>query len=187
MTGLRLELANPDGFDSPKDYIEKHLAPVVTELHRVVNELMVPGSSSAEEWQTDSIPAFIEDQWRRFSKPLVEVARHVNFDGSQYFSVPKELLKTKQVKVQLTAVVYSEKADVLSRFRLVDEQGEAIDNSEFTTGNDTPTTFTRILPFGEMRGSIHPSKITYYLEGRSSSARSVRPVCRRFSLSFVYI
>lgn len=182
MSGIRLELANPEGV---KDYVEKHLAPVATELHRIVNELLSPGATSDEEWRVDSVPApGIKGRYTRLVRPLFEWAKHLTFDGSEYFSIPKELLRSKQVKVQFTAVVYSSGGGPVS-FRLVDQQGEPIESSDLFTTSEVPVTLSTIVPFGESRGCVHPSKLTYFIEGRTDGFS--KPVCRRFSLSFVYI
>lgn len=189
MTGLRLELPDPSKFSSPQEYIEKHLAPALTELHRITNELLAPGATSTEEHAVDMVPPpNTGGRFSRLDRPLYQWAKHVTFQGQDYFSLPKALLKAKQVKVQLTAVVYAcqRKLQVTPvQFRLVDSSGDVIDNSELRTAHSEPQTLTAVLPFGEHRGCIHPSIQTYFIEG--SSDGSATPVCRRFSLSFIYI
>lgn len=191
MTGVKVELANPHQYTSPREYIEKHLAPAVTELHRITNELLSPGATSAEEWSVDMVPcAGPISIYQRLDRPLDNyTGKHVSFDGSEHLSVPPELLRAKQLKVQLTAVVYvyangEEPAPV--SFRLVRDDGEVIDNSEFKVTTVKPETRSFTLPFGTQQGSVAPERRTYFIEGRSIGRMS-QPVCRRFSLAFVYI
>lgn len=189
MTGLRLDLPNPDTCESPREYIEKHLAPALTELHRITNELLAPGATSAEEWAVDMGPKTTGKFFQRLDQPLYHPGKHVVFDGTEYFTLPKELLRSKQVKVQLTAVVYGKADDDCGSsvaFRLVRDDGVVIQNSDFFCHDQEPSTFTRTLPFGDATGSIAPGKRTYFLEGCSPFCQSM-PVCRRMSLSFVYI
>lgn len=188
MSGLRLELPDPTAC-SPQEYIEKHLAPALTELHRITNELLSPGSTSTEENSVDLVPAnLFAGRFSRLDTPLYQWAKHVTFQGQEYFSLPKSLLKAKQVKVQLTAIIYANRRKLTVtpvQFRLVDSSGDVITNSELSTASSEPATMTAILPFGEQKGCIHPSSQTYFIEGCSDG--SATPVCRRFSLSFIYI
>src|SRR5215216_4530947 len=105
MSGVKIELANPNAYASPREYIETHLAPVVAELHRITNELIVPGSSSGEEWAMDMVPS-VRGAFSPLDRRLDNSPKHVVFDGAAHKSIPTELLRTKQLKVQLTAVVY---------------------------------------------------------------------------------
>lgn len=183
MTGMRIDLANPDHSESIREYIEKHLAPTATELHRLLNELLAPGST-AEECSVDMVPDTSGDYFRRLTRRLENTAKHVVFDGSEYFSLPKNLLKSKQAKVQLTAVLYV-KGRGEADFRLVRDDGDIIQPSLIRTTNSEPTTHTCTLPFGDQPGCISPDRRTYYIEAGTVSR--CLPVCRRFSLSFVYI
>jgi hypothetical protein len=189
MTGIRVELANPETYASPGEYVEQHLAPVVTELHRITNELLSPGATSAEEWSVDMRPETPSADWRSLDRRLEETAKHVTFDGSQYFTLPAELLRAKQLKVQLTAVVYGKPVGKRLHeveFRLSRADGIAIDNSTFCVTTTTPVTINRILPFGGQVGSIAAELRDYVIEARCVSRLTV-PVCRRLSLSFVYV
>lgn len=189
MSGARLELANPDSYGSPRDYIEKHLAPAVAELHRVTNELLTPGSTSAEDAAVDMVSEAGGIHWQQLDKRLQDTAKHVVFDGSTYFTLPKDLLKSKQVKVQLTATVYAHSTNKLGtvQFRLVrGDNGKPINDSYFLTDSTVPVTISRDLPFGELDHQVHPYMCTYFIHGRADKP-GVFPVCRRFSLSFVYI
>jgi hypothetical protein len=186
MTGIRLEFYDPKDHEQVSDYIRDHVAPVATELHRITNELLSPGSTSAEEWSMDMVSsAPIHDGFSRLDRRLDESPKHVAFDGSEYFSLPKELLRAKQVKIQFTAAVYV-KGHGTAAFRLVCDGGALIKDSEFTT--DSPILFTKTcrLPFGDQRGCIQPDRRTYYIEACRTKGRGI-PVCRRLSLSFVYI
>jgi hypothetical protein len=190
VTGLRLELPNPHQSESPREYIEKHLAPVITELHRITNELLAPGATSAEEWSADMVPAVAPSpRYTRLDKCLIQMGKNVSFDGAEHLTLSTELLRAKQLKVQLTAVVYvyancQEPRTV--EFRLVRDDGQAITGSEFQSISTEPETVSRTLPFGVLDGCIAPERRTYFIEGRSLGGKS-QPVCRRFSLSFVYI
>ena len=188
MAGVQVELANPNTYDPSRAYVEQHLVPVVAELHRVLTELTAPGSSSAEEWGVDMVPEISTAIFQRLDKRLEETAKHVVFDGSEYLKIPKELLRAKQLKVQLTAVAYAKHDEDPGtvEFRIVRDDGRAITGSYFSTYSSTPETFTRALPFGNADGCVSPEKRTYYIEGCSPFRASI-PVCRRFSLSFIYI
>jgi hypothetical protein len=194
MSSLRVELANPHTYSSPKEYIEEHLVPVVTELHRITNELLAPGATSAEEWAVDMVPMVAGSLWQELDQRLFDYPKHVIFDGSEYFTLPPELLRAKQLKVQLVAVVYCKvnAADPLlvgntsAEFRLVRGDGTVVDNSLCEVNSEAPTTLSRRLPFGTEPGCIEPEKSSYTIQARSHS-RHVLPVCRRLSLSFVYI
>jgi hypothetical protein len=189
MTGVRVELANPEDYSSATEYIQQHLAPLVAELHRLTNELLVPGST-AEELAVDMVPTDPSGLlYRRLDKRLDASAKHVTFDGSAYFTVPAELLLVKQAKVQLTAVVYAKLLGNMGgpvAFRLVREDGLIIDASAFEVTSPKPTTVTRVLPFGYTEGCIAPERHDYFLEARYLGIKTI-PVCRRFSLAFVYI
>lgn len=182
----RIELTNPNLCATPQEYIEKHLAPAVTELQRLINELTAPGSTSAEDGSVD----MVSSESSRFvfhplDRRLDTRPKHVVFDGTEYLSVSKELLRQKQLKVQFTATVYS-KGKGLAEFRLVRDDGVIILGSTFETDCHEPTTFTHTLPFGNAEGCVAPEKRSYIIQARSID-RAAIPVCRRFSMSFVYI
>lgn len=186
MPGIRLELANPAAYESPQQYIERHLAPVLSELHRLANEFCTPGSTSeAIDADMTPDPHHYSDQWQRFTHHLDSAPKHVIFDGSEYFSFPKELLRAKQVKVQLVAQVYV-KGSGKAHFRLTRSDDSVVGGSSFTIEGPVLQTVTKTLFFGDTRGSISPDSQTYYIEAAGYSARDL-PVCRRFSLSFIFI
>ena len=190
MSSIRLELANPEGYSSVKDYVEKHLVPVVSELHRLTNEMMTPGSTS-EAYAVDMSTEVPGPIWQNLDTPINQVGKYADFDGSEYFALPKELLKAKQVKVQFVAQCYVRKTDDIFQlggvdFRLVDDDNDAIEGSQFTTLAPHPATISLRLPFSDSRHHIRPSKRRYWLQARSHS-QVVQPVCRRFSLSFIYL
>lgn len=186
MTGVRLDLANPNTYESPREYVEKHLAPLVTELHRLLNELSLPGASSAEEWGMDmepSAPAL--NAYAELDRRLDQSPKHVVFDGSTYESIPKELLRSKQLKVQLSATVYNKGlGDVL--FRLTRDDGVIVANSHISSCSRQPETIVRTLPFGNALNCVAPYPHKYIIQGKGLDLGAI-PVCRRFSLSFVYI
>ncbi len=190
MTGIRVQLDNPALYDSPRAYVEQHLAPAVTELHRLINELLSPGCSSSEEWAVDMVSTGpFASGFQPLDGLLQRAPKHVTFDGTEYFSLPKELLRSKQVKVQFTAVVYGKplgKSCGPVAFRLVRGDGMVVDNSEFQVTTEEPETVSRTLSFGDQRGSISPELRDYIIEGMCVGGRTL-PVCRRLSLSFVYI
>ena len=182
----RVELANPNLYASPQEYIEKHLAPAVDELQRLINELTAPGSMSAEDGSVDMVPSkpaglvFLPLDRRIDTKP-----KHVTFNGAEHLTLSKELLRQKQLKVQFLAVVYSYgKGDV--EFRLVRDDDVIILGSHFATDCHEPTTFTHTLPFGNSQGCVAPEQRSYIMQGRCIDGAAI-PVCRRFSMSFVYI
>jgi hypothetical protein len=178
-------LANPQSFDSVQAYIEDHLAPVSAELHRLANELFVPGST-AEEHAMDMVPDPAAKQYfSRLDRRLDPSPKHVIFDGSEYFSLPKDLLRNKQAKVQLTAVLYV-KGQGEADFRLVRDDGEVIDDSLIRVISERAVIRSAILPFGDLPRCVSPDSRVYYIEA-GSLERSCIPVCRRFSMSFVYI
>lgn len=184
MTGLRIQLPDPSSCASPLEYIERHLAPAATELHRIVNELLAPGATSAEECSMDMVPGKCSGSFSRLDKRLDESPKHVIFDGSEYFSVPTEILRAKQLKVQLTAVLYV-KGKGAADFRLVRDDGAIIRGSSIHVSDKLAMEYSRIVPFGDHPDCISPDSRTYYIEAATLD-RCV-PVCRRFSLSFVYI
>lgn len=188
MPGVQLDLANPNTYESPREYVEKHLAPLVTDLHRITNELISPGATSAEEWVVDMVPETAGAVWQHLDRPLETKGKHVVFDGSAYQSIPADLLRQKQLKVQLTATVYAKHFEDPGavEFRLVRDDGMFIKNTHIATYEHLPYTHTRVLPFGELQGCISPDRRAYFIEG-CSPYRSSLPVCRRFSLSFIYI
>lgn len=184
MSGVRVELANPNTYANPREYIEKHLAPAVAELHRVTNELLSPGSTSTEETSVDMVPTAVSgDVFHNFDTPLTRSCKHVFFDGSEYESLPPEVLRKKQLKVLLSATVCV-LGEGSAEFRLVNESNKAIHGSQFVMTGATPLEWSFTLPFGTVDGCIEPKKRLYFLQGRSATAL---PVCRRFSLSFFYV
>ena len=181
----RVELANPNLYASPQEYIEKHLAPLVTELERIVEELTSPVGDKT----FDMIPQVSGLQWSPLDIRLDRSPKHFIFDGSAHEKVPKEILRQKQLKVQLNAVVYvigGREAE----FRLVTYEGsvaaEPVMGSSFETDCPEPTSFTLTLPFGNTAGCVAPEKRSYIIQARSIDPGAI-PVCRRFSMSFVYI
>jgi len=185
MPGIRLELAPLEPFESHEEYVKRHVAPFLTELHRITTEFFVPGST-AEELAVDMSPSVpCSERFCRLDQHVDPSPKHVIFDGSRYFSLPKELVRSKQVKVQFVAVAYV-KLDGTADFRLVRDDGMRIENSFFHVSGSEVQTITRILPFGDQKGSISPDSRTYYIEAGRFDTFSI-PVCRRFSLSFVYI
>lgn len=181
----RVELANPNLYASPQEYIEKHLAPLVTELERIVEELTSPVGDKT----FDMIPQVSGLQWSPLDIRLDRSPKHFIFDGSAYEKVPTELLRQKQLKVQLTALVYVI-GEGEAEFRLVRYDGlpvgEPVIGSNFETDCHEPTSFTLTLPFGNTKGCVAPEKRSYIIEARSVDS-GIIPVCRRFSMSFVYI
>jgi hypothetical protein len=186
MTGARLELAIPESFASAEAYVSQHLAPIAAELHRLVNEssLLVPRQLKSGQWiwyraslaSTSSLLSTL---------PSSKGPKSVIFDGAEYFTIAPELLRARQLKVQLTAVVYANGGSP-AEFRLVNTSGEVIEGSLILTEKQEPETITRVLPFGDKKGCIHPSMQVYHIQGKGYHAGCL-PVCRRFSLSFVYI
>lgn len=190
MSGVQLELDNPNTYESPKDYVEKHLAPLVTELHRITNELLSPGSSSPEAWEVDMTPS---DQtclhFSDLNRRLDDLPKSVVFDGSAYQHISKELLRSKQLKVLLTATVYVKHNafDVGgAAFRLVRDDGAIVLNSLMETFAKEPATMSCHLPFGDSANCVAPKEHRYMLQGKGLGLGSI-PVCRRFAMSFVYI
>ena len=183
MTGVRVELANPNAYASPREYIEQHLAPAVAELHRITNELLVPGSCSSEEWAVDMVPS-VRGAFSPLDRRVAESPKHVVFDGSEYQSLPKELLRTKRLMVQFAAVVYV--INGVADFRLVRDDGAIVSGSQFRTPASSPTTITCQLPFGNAPGCVAPNRHSYIIQGKGLDADAT-PVCRRFSMSFIYL
>lgn len=186
MSSAQVELANPHLYESPREYVEKHLAPIVAELHRITNELVAPGATSDEEWSVDMVPS--AQSSRAFSpldRRLADSPKSVVFNGAEYESLPKELLRSKQLKVQLSATVYA-LGDHNAEFRLVDEFGVAIQGSSFFHRGKLPTTITCHLPFGNVANCVAPISRKYIMQGRGCGPDTI-PVCRRFSMSFVYL
>lgn len=186
MSGVQVELANPNTYDSPREYVERHLAPVVAELHRITNELIAPGSTSAEEWGVDMVP--VNPSRNAFSpldRRLDDSPKHVVFDGAAYQSIPTELLRSKQLKVQLSATVYVKRGGRVW-FRLVRDDDVVVANSEFACSEPSAVIVTRTLPFGAQPNCVAPEQRKYIIQARSVDSGAI-PVCRRFSMSFVYI
>lgn len=186
MPGVRIELDNPNSYASPKEYIEQHLAPIVAELSRVTNELITPGATSAEEWGVDMVPSNpVIGSFSPLDKRLDESPKHVVFDGATYQSIPKEILRAKQLKVQLTALVYVKgQGDVL--FRLVRDDGAVVANSHINSCSPEPELISRTLPFGDTPNAVAPKQHSYIMQGKGLDLGAI-PVCRRFSLSFIYV
>lgn len=186
MSGAQVELANPNFYESPRDYVEKHLAPVVAELHRITNELIAPGSTSVEEWGVDMVPSSSSlGAFSPLDKRLDDTPKRVSFDGAAYQSIPKELLRRKMLKVQFSALVYVKgEGDVL--FRLVRDDGVVVANSDFGCSDPSPVIVTRNLPFGDAPNSVAPKQHSYIIQGKGLDLGAI-PVCRRFSLSFTYV
>lgn len=186
MTSARIELANPNLYATPQEYIEKHLAPVVAELHRALEEVTSP----IGEKSTDMIPLYSSLKWSPLDAHLDNTPKHFIFDGAAYEKVPTELLRQKQLKVQLNALVYvigGGSADFrLMRYDGLPFTGEPVIGSTFETDCHEPTSFTLTLPFGNTKGCVAPERRSYIIEARSVDS-GIIPVCRRFSMSFVYI
>lgn len=186
MTSAKLELAAPEGFETPRDYVEKHLAPVAAELHRLVNEFLEPGSTSSEECSVDMAPSGeATHKWWMVDTVINERPKHVMFDGREYFAIPKESLRGKRLKVQMNATVFVKNGGS-ALFRLIRGDGDVVKESEFSASSSEPATITRILPFGEGPGCVTPHWQSYIMQARKLEKHSL-PVCRRFSLSFTLI
>jgi hypothetical protein len=186
MPGVRIELANPNTYDSPREYVVQHLAPIVAELHRITNELIAPGATSAEEWGMDMGPSAATcGAFSPLDRRLDNSPKHVVFDGAAYQSIPKEILRAKQLKVQFSALVYVKgKGDAC--FRLVRDDGAVVANSHITCSGKEPALITRTLPFGDAPNAVAPKQQTYIIEGKGLDPGAI-PVCRRLSLSFIYV
>lgn len=180
MTGVRLDL---------KDSTEQHLAATLSELHRLVDGLLTPSASTDEEWAIDMAPKEASAEFHSLDRLVHDRPKLVTFDGAEYFSIPKEILRAKRLKVLLTAVVYGKRVGKQRggvSFRLVRGDGMPIPASYFMVTSEEPVTITRYLPFGDQEGCVAPSRHDYIIEGRYLDVRTL-PVCRRLSLSFVYI
>ena len=186
MTAAKLELADPHEFDTARDYIEKHLAPTAAELHRLVNEFLDPGSTSSEECSVDMAPSGeAPHKWWVVDTVINKQPKSVLFDGREYFSIPKESLRGKRLKVQMNATVFV-KHGGSALFRLIRGDGDVVKDSEFSASSSEPAIISRILPFGEGSGCVTPHWQSYIMQARKLEKHSL-PVCRRFSLSFTLI
>jgi hypothetical protein len=176
-----VELANPNLYASPQEYIEKHLAPAVAELNRLIEDFTaLTGDASV-----DMVPEVPGAFWSELDRRLEETPKRFYFNGAEYESIPKELLRQKQLKVQLNAVVYV-RGKGKCEFRLVDALGNVIRQSPIVTDCHEPTPFTLTLPFGNTQGCVAPEKRSYIIQARSLDTGAI-PVCRRFAMTFVYI
>ena len=186
MTGTRIELANPNLYDTPKEYVEKHLIPVVTELHRMLNECLDPGSSSVEEWAVDMAPRPSPNGgFSIIERPIKPLSKHVLFDGAAVHALPRDVLRRKQAKVQFSGTVYVV-GDGEAEFRLLRGDGDIVTGSVIRTDSKLPVTVSCVLPLVDADNSVVPKAMTYFIQGRMRTGGGT-PVCRRFSLSFVYI
>ncbi len=188
MTNARLELASPEGFESVRSYINEHLAPVAAELHRLVNESFAPGSTSAEEGSIDAIPSDpASGVFETIDRPLRTGPKSVVFDGAEYFQIPKDVLRSKQVRVVFSATTYClEGSHPGALFRLVRADGMVIEGSSFGCTWDAPKPFSCELPIADKPGCIVPSMQVYHIQGKALQ-RGLTPVCRRFSLSLQFV
>ena len=118
-------------------------------------------------------------------KPIATLTKSVMFDGREYFSIPKETLRSKRLKVQLSASCYVKNGGAAS-FRLVRGDGSPLPESEFLVTGSEPFLVTRVLPFGEGPGCVTPHWQAYTMQAKRLEKYSL-PVCRRFSLCFIHI
>ena len=186
-SGAQLELANPDLYESPRDYVEKHLAPVATELHRLLNEFLAPGSTSVEEAAVDMTAVLdVPHSWSNVDRVLKPLPKSVSFNGRDYFLIPKETLRAKQLKVQLTAVAYVKDGGAAELRIVRGDDGTPIPASVFRVIGSEPRSYVVNLPFGEAVGCVTPQLSLYVMQARRLQKQSI-PVCRRFSMQFLLI
>ena len=186
MSDLKLYLPTKEEEESPQIYVNQKLVPLAAELHRLVNENMTRGVTE-ENSDIDMVPQEVGKQYS-----LVNMYLHTVRAKFCTFSVDTKqtpLQKDgKMLKVMYKATVYSENGKPV-HFRLMRVKDKVtIRQSDIQTANTKPTEHVLYLPLGDssQKDRIQIKENEYCIEAKYVQLWA-RPICRRFSLSLVYV
>lgn len=181
MTDVKLILPEPDSFE-PGDYVRDKLIPLAGHLQKLCNEFFNPGCT-AEEGIVDMMPAEPHKYFEDLDKRVIDKPKSVRFKAETGIPLYKG---EKRLKILLSAMVYVQPAGTAC-FRLVRaDDGMFIEDSVIQINNTEPTLINRYLAFGNQDGRISPFEYTYNIQGKFLGSKC-NPICRRFSLTPVYI
>lgn len=178
---IKLVLPEPQSFD-PADYVRDKLIPLAGHLHKLCSEFFNPGCT-AEEGIVDMMPNEPHKYFEPLDKRVTEKPKSVVFKTDP--NIP-QVKGDKRLKILLSAVVYVQPPGTAC-FRIVRACDKmVIEDSIIQINNTEPALLNRYLHFGNEQGRISPFEYEYQIEGRYIGSKCI-PVCRRFSLSEVYI
>ncbi len=181
MTDCKLILPEPDSFD-PADYVRDKLIPLTGQLQKLCSEFFNPGCT-AEEGIVDMMPAEPHKYFENLDKRVEDKPKSVLFKPERDLPLYKG---DKRLKILLSAIVYVQPAGTAC-FRLVNgDNGDVIEDSIIQVTNTEPALYTRYLSYGNQEGRIRTTEYTYAIQAKYLSTKC-NPICRRFSLTTVYI
>lgn len=181
MSDIKLILPKIESFE-PADYVRDKLIPLTGQLHKLCSEFFNPGCT-AEDVIVDMMPNDPHKYFECLDKRVSEKPKSVTFKTEPNLPLSKG---EKRLKILFSAVVYVQPSGTAC-FRLVRACDKMIvEDSLIQTTAEEPTLLNRYLHFGTEEGRISPFQYEYIIEGRYLGAKC-NPICRRFSLSEVYI
>ena len=183
MSDIKLQLPDKSTEETPVEYVNNKLVPLLAELQNRVNALVCPTGESEGLLDIDMIPQEIAKQYHNINTFLSTV-----HSKSCRFMVPKGTKMNdgeKTAKILFSSTVYSEKGKTVA-FRLTNlTTGVPVNNSVFQISSSVPFTHTMYLPVGDQTDRIHERECEYGIQAKYISEWD-RPICRRFSLAMVY-
>jgi hypothetical protein len=183
LSDIKVILPTKDESENPSDYVNNKLVPIVSELHRLTNALIC-GGNSEEYSDIDMIPSTIG---LKFAP--VDVYLQQKRPKSCTFEVPDNTPYQqlgKSLKALFKAEVYSEKGHSVC-FRLINSNsGESLRDSSLQVMTKEPKVYSVYLPIGAQKDRVQLNLTTYHIEAKCMTIID-RPICRRFSLSLVYV
>lgn len=181
MSNIKLLLPSHEGL-SAKEYVEQRLVPLAGDLKRLCDEFFVPGST-AEDVSVDMRPSQLKKFYSPVDTRVSEKPKSTSFWIPDNFPYEQN---GKRLKIQFRAVLYIA-GNGTAAFRLVDTKRDSeISGSTIQVMSSEPTLYERCLDIGRDGESIHPEVTDYHIEAKLLTTLC-QPVCRRFSLSCVYI
>lgn len=180
-SNVKLILPECETFD-PADYVRDKLIPLTGQLHKLCSEFFNPGCT-AEEGIVDMRPEEPHKYFESLTKRVHDKPKSCIFKAEPGLPLAKG---DKRLKILLSAVVYVQPAGTAC-FRLIRACDKmVIEDSLIQTTNTEPALLNRYMAFGNQEGRISPFEYEYIIEGKYLGTKCV-PICRRFSLSAVYI
>lgn len=181
MSDFKLQLPEPTDFD-PSNYTKNHLIPLCAQLHKLCSEFFTPGCTD-EAGAVDMAPKEPHKYFEDVDTPVSSKPKSVRFSVDP--NVP--LFKgEKRLRICLSAVVFCQPSGT-AVFRLVRRSDKSVvEDSLIQTGATEPTLVNRYLLLGNEPGRVSPYADDYVMQAKYMGTKCV-PICRRFSLSVVYV
>lgn len=180
MSHVNIILPSKDEEENPKLYIANKLVPMVANLYRICNELVLPQLSDEENLDMTTIPS---------SHGFKDIDRKINNNALKSFSFELDrnlpLYKENKKLYALFVGTFYVTGGTCASFRLMRTRDSMpITESIISCIDSEPREFSKILHIKNADNFISPQRETYHIQAKTRS--SGQAVCRRFSINTYY-